>query len=114
MFERLEVTRLAHALAAHASARQSAISANIAHADTPGYRARDVEPFADHLRRLRSDPVAAPRLAAPPPGAALSPNGNTVSIETEMMKAVETRHRFDLALAVYQSVSGIIRTSLGR
>lgn len=114
MFERLEVNRMAHALAAHASARQSAIATNVAHADTPGYRTREVEQFADHLRRLSSDPAAAPRLLAPAPGAALSPNGNSVSIETEMMKAVDARHQFEMALVITQSVSGIIRTSLGR
>lgn len=114
MFERLEVNRLAHALAAHASARQSVIASNVAHADTPGYNARDVEAFGEHLRRLRTEPGAAPRLLRPPPGAALSPNGNSVSIETEMMKAVDARHRFEQALAITQSVNGIIRTSLGR
>ena len=114
MFERLEVTRMAHALAAHASARQSVIANNVAHADTPGYHAREVEEFADHLRRLRTEPAAAPRLLRPPPGATLSPNGNSVSIETEMMKAVDARHRFEKALAITQSVTGIIRTSLGR
>lgn len=111
MFERLEVTRLAHALAAHASMRQSVIAANVANADTPGYRARDVEDFVTHLRRL--DSGSPPRLTTTT-GPALSPNGNSVSLETEMMKAVETRHQFDLALTVYRSVSGIIRTSLGR
>ena len=114
MFERLEVNRLAHALAAHASARQSVIASNVAHADTPGYRAREVESFADHLHRLRTDPGAAPRLLAAAPGAALSPNGNSVSIETEMMKGVDARHRFEMALTIAQSVTGVIRTSLGR
>jgi len=114
MFTRLEVSAMAHALAAHSSARQSVIAANVAHADTPGYRARDVEPFADHLRRLQREPGSAPRIAAAPPGVSLSPNGNSVSVETELMKAVEARHRFDMALTITQSVSGIIRTSLGR
>ena len=114
MFERLEVTRMAHALASHASARQSAIAGNVANADTPGYRAQEVEDFATHLRRLQAEPAAPPRLVSAPAGAALSPNGNSVSLEAEMMKAVETRHQFDKALSIYQSVSGIIRTSLGR
>lgn len=166
MFERLEVTRIAHALASHATARQSVIATNVAHADTPGYRARDVEDFVDTLRRTqpapegRDRPVGErpvgelpPRLARalpghmlpgatglerptgadiPPsdpagryrpdptviidadPGDAGTPNGNTVSIETEMMKAVEARHQFDMALNIYRSVSAVVRTSLGR
>ena len=113
MFEKLAVTRMAHALAAHASARQSVIAANVAHADTPGYRAREVEDFATHFHRLRSDPAAAPRTHSVA-GAALSPNGNSVSLETEMTRAAEARQQFDMALGIYQSVSAIIRTSLGR
>jgi flagellar basal-body rod protein FlgB len=117
MFQPLEVTRMAHALAAHASARQQAIATNVAHADTPGYRARDVEDFATHFRRMTTESAGfsvAPRLLEAEAGVALSPNDNSVSLETEMMKAVETRHQFDMALSVYQSVSGIIRASLGR
>ena len=42
----LSILNLASALAAHASARQEVIAENVAHADTPGYRARDVADFA--------------------------------------------------------------------
>lgn len=117
MFTPLEVTRMAHALAAHASARQQAIATNVAHADTPGYRARDVEDFATLYRRMKTENAGTamvPRMVETDAGMSLSPNGNAVSLETEMMKAVETRHQFDMALSVYQSVSGIIRASLGR
>ena len=113
MFEPLAVTRMAHALAAHASTRQSVIATNVAQADTPGYRAREVEDFATHFRRLQAEPAAAPRAFAQA-GAALSPNGNSVSLETEMTKAAETRQQFDMALSIYSSVSTILRTSLGR
>jgi flagellar basal-body rod protein FlgB len=119
MFERLEVTRMAHALAAHASARQAVIASNVAHADTPGYRARDVEDFNAMYRRMSADrawgaEAAGPRVLTPPSGALLSPNGNSVALETEMRNAAATRHHFDMALAIYKSVSGVIRTSLGR
>jgi flagellar basal-body rod protein FlgB len=43
-----------------------------------------------------------------------SPNGNTVSLETEMVRAVEVKQQHDMALAVYRTVSDIVRTSLGR
>lgn len=35
------------------AARQSTISGNIANANTPGYRARDIEPFADVLDKTK-------------------------------------------------------------
>ena len=45
MDHNLNILRLASNLAAHSSARQVVITENIAHADTPGYRARDVADF---------------------------------------------------------------------
>ena len=53
----LSILNLASALAAHASARQDVIAENVAHADTPGYRARDIADFASILG---SDPAFAP------------------------------------------------------
>lgn len=120
MFERLDVTTMAHASAAHAAARQGVVARNIAHADTPGYRAMDVEDFATAFRRLQQTAerpgagALAPRLLPMAPSGSLSPNGNSVSIEAEMRKAVEVRQQFDMALGIYQTVSGILRTSLGR
>ncbi len=46
MFEKLELTRMAQALAAHAGARMGVIAENVANADTPGFKARDIEDFA--------------------------------------------------------------------
>lgn len=128
MFERLEISREAFALATHAMTRQGAISANIANADTPGYRAVDAADFAStledggelqpiatrttHLTRPdaeQSFTVAARRV----PGNE-SPNGNTVSLENEMVNAADVRQSYDMALAIAKSTSNILRTSLGR
>lgn len=90
----LTLLQLASSLAAHATARQTIISENVAHADTPGYRARDIPDFAETLER----PGLAARTTRPghmPFGAeaggyearpvaafgAETPNGNSVSIE---------------------------------
>ena len=127
MFGKLEVTRMAQALAAHAGARQGVIAQNIAQADTPGYRARDLTPFVDTYRagnqpdalfatrpgHIRFEAVAGEAVVRQMPGAA-SPNGNTVSLETEMVKAVDVKQQHDMALSIYRSVSEIIRASLGR
>ncbi len=126
MFEKLDVVRMAQALAAHAGARQEAIARNVANADTPGYRALDLPDFAatyqasvpGAMRATRpghlgaQDQVAAPTLRAA--GGSGAPNGNTVSLEGEMVKAVEVRQQHDMALAIYRSATTILRTSLGR
>ncbi len=130
MFESLDILKQAQAMASHAGARQSSIARNIANADTPGYRPTDVAPFAEAyraaeggmpLRQTRDGHLGAgdanltltERMARPVPGAT-SPNGNGVSIESEMVKSAEVRHQHDMALSIYSSTLGILRTSLGR
>ena len=44
---------------------------------------------------------------------AAAPNGNTVSLETEMIAAVETRHAHETALSIYETTRNILRTALG-
>jgi flagellar basal-body rod protein FlgB len=46
--------------------------------------------------------------------AAGAPNGNTVSLEQEMVKAASARQDHEMALAIYRNTSSIIRASLGR
>jgi flagellar basal-body rod protein FlgB len=125
MFETLDITRMAQALAAHSGARLGVIAANVANADTPGYRAGDLPDFssvygdAEPLMRTTrpghlggADPSALDVVRTVP--GADAPNGNSVSLESEMVKAVEVRQQHDMALAVYKSVADILRTSLGR
>ena len=127
MYGTLEIFQLAQGLAKNASTRQSVIAGNIANADTPGFRAKDVASFADTYQADTQNKMRVTRAGhqfATEPGeqsanivdrpGPSSPNGNTVSLETEMMKAVEIRHDHEMALSVYQTSLGILRTSLGR
>ncbi|RAP41633.1 hypothetical protein BYZ73_08455 [Rhodovulum viride] len=127
MFEKLEIFRMASGLAEHAGTRQTVIARNIANSDTPGYRAQDVADFAKTYRRsdtgarmraTRPGHLAGSATAYAPQRADASdpeePNGNSVSVEDQMLKAVETKRQHELALAVYRSSLGILRTSLGR
>lgn len=125
MFGKLDVTRMAQALAAQAGARQGVVAQNIANADTPGYKAQDLPDFAEAFATVSGSPMRATRPghqgSVPPAGAQAravpgspAPDGNTVSLETEMVRAVEVRQQHDMALSVYRSVSDIVRSSLGR
>ena len=125
MFEKLELTRMAQALASHAGARMGVIARNIAHADTPGYKAQDLPGFAEvfeesgkGMRATRPGHFnAASHMSdmqtETAPGRE-APNGNTVSLEGEMVKSVEARQSHEMALAVYRATSDVIRASLGR
>jgi flagellar basal-body rod protein FlgB len=126
MFEKLELTRMAQALSAHAGQRLGLIARNVANADTPGYRAVDLPDFARAYQDYGGSGMRATRpahfggqTAGPDPVArhsitAANPNGNTVSLETEMVTSAEVRQSHQMALAIYRSTSDIIRTSLGR
>ncbi len=122
----IDTLRLASALAAHASARQEVISENVAHADTPGYRARDIAAFSEVLD---SAPPFSARMTRPghmafgadPHGfeprevsafGAETPNGNSVSLEDQMMRAAEVRQEHDMALGVYAKSLAILRATV--
>lgn len=124
MFDKLEILTLSGDVARHASARQSLVSRNIANANTPGYRPLDIEAFQpaqrtfdDALKRTRPGHLQAPLAAGQEPRevrAGVKPNGNGVSLQTEMLKGAEIRHNHQMAVAVYGSAIDILRSSLGR
>ncbi|WP_434289806.1 FlgB family protein [Celeribacter sp. SCSIO 80788] len=128
MFENLDIFKMASGLASHAVSRQEIVAKNIANADTPAYRAKDIASFAEtyeggdfgtgmratraaHL--LNSQETSQGYTLVDTPDAS-SPNGNTVSLETEMMKATQVRQQHETALAVYKSSMNILRSSIGR
>lgn len=124
MFDNTDMMRMAKALTRHAGARQLAVARNVANADTPGYRARDAAPFdpaADSgglpLRATRTGHVAqggAPRVRLVDAGGEAAPNGNTVSLEDELVRGATVKRQHDLALSVYQSGLRLMRTATGR
>jgi flagellar basal-body rod protein FlgB len=127
MFEKLEVFQMSQAMARQATLRETAIATNIANADTPGYQSRTVASFGDTYRAERAPPMRATRsghigadgayqiaVAEDRDADTASPDGNGVSIEDEMVKAVDVKREHDLALAIYKSSLTVLRASLGR
>ncbi len=128
MFDQLEIMKMSHGLARHAAARQSAVAQNVANVNTPGYTRVDVPSFAelhgaasptDTMRATRPGHLGAQSEFAPPQpaevrGGSAGLNGNTVSLEDEIVKAAELRQQHDMALTVYQNALTVLRTALGR
>ena len=127
MFYDLNVFKTAYAMATHAGQRQSVIARNMANADTPGYQPRDIQAFekafelsgrevamtatrSGHLHGSNGSQSWA-EVSAVHAG---DPNGNGVSVEEEMLKAVEVKRQHDRALAIYKSSMNVLRSSLGR
>ncbi len=126
MFKSLEIFKISHAMASHAATRQTVVAQNMANADTPGYVARDLVPFTEiyesaqssrtmratraghHGNALEASPIT-PRETL----ADTSPNGNTVSLEEEMIKSANVKSQHDRALAIYKSSMNVLRTTIG-
>lgn len=113
-------------MAHHAGSRQAVVARNIANADTPGFRAQQIAPFQEAYRaqsattarqsrpgHLTAEPPARLTTIQPGPGEA-SPNGNTVSIEDEMLASISASRDHNRALAIYRHAMTILRTTLGR
>ncbi|MEM6303392.1 MAG: FlgB family protein [Pseudomonadota bacterium] len=125
MFENLDVFRMSAAMARHAGHRQAVIAQNVANADTPGYVARDIPAFATsyapddsgaHQRATRAGHMhgmvpgqAPPIMEMPGEG---SPNGNQVTVEEEIFKAVEAKRQHDRAIAIYKSALTVMRNAI--
>lgn len=124
MLENLTLLDLASGLARNATARHRVIAENVANADTPGYRARDVKDFQAIVKESFTPRTTRPghsgldggdnaartfELPLPP-----SPNGNSVDIEDQAVRAVEAQSQQALALAVYAKSIDILRLGIGR
>ena len=130
MFQTLDFFNTASQLARHSATRQSVVAENIANADTPGYRAKEIETFSEVFSSdVKNLTMASLKTSRPghierqSPGlqvasasdeflGAASPNGNTVSLEAEMVKASEVKHRHELALATYRGGLDLLRTAI--
>ncbi|HBG98546.1 MAG TPA: flagellar basal body rod protein FlgB [Rhodobacteraceae bacterium] len=127
MTQSLEILQMAQAAARHAAARQAVAARNAANADTPGYKARDIPDFAETYAARRTEPMRATRPqhltgaragnlpeARPVPTDDAAPNGNTVSLATEMLRSVEAERAHNRAVTIYGKSLDILRAAMGR
>jgi flagellar basal-body rod protein FlgB len=119
------------------SERQKVLAENVANADTPNYKARDLKPLdfaamasaagAGTGGGARLAPVAtdqrhfdvrpgggAKNAAAKDTKAEATLSGNTVSLESEMMKVAETAMDYQLITNLYRKQIGLIKAVIGR
>lgn len=99
------------------ASRQTTISGNIANANTPGFKALDLEPFDAKLEQARLQMAASNPKHMVPTGNG-SPDsvsaeegatwdtvhsGNSVSVEQELLKASETKGAYTLNTSLMRS-----------
>jgi len=126
MFTNLDVFQTSYQMARHAGARQAITAANMANADTPDYRARAMGSFAESYNASSAASMRSTRVGHLGTGGATttgtvrfadaeaSPNGNSVSLEQEMINAVEIQREHDRALTIYKHSLDLLRLSIGR
>ena len=111
--------------------RQSVLAENIANANTPGYVSRDVKSysFQDHIG-LQNTAVSTtvtkvghiagsvsgilPAKVEKLDSFEITPDGNNVNLEEQMMKITQNQMDFQAATSLYTKGLGLIRTALSK
>src|SRR5436305_3394695 len=89
------------------SARQKLVASNIANADTPGYRTRDI----DFQKEFMQAAGLAPQVEEPS-GLAMKSDGNNVSIDREARLLSENALRFNVASQMLRSQIRAVRSAI--
>jgi flagellar basal-body rod protein FlgB len=112
--------------------RQDTLSQNVASADVPGYRARDLKPQDFEAALKHTTGVSAVSLTATDPrhialnsrrdgfteteiaDTESSPNGNSVSLEAQMIKVSQTQAEYQAAANLYAKAITMMKVAIGR
>lgn len=85
------------------SARQKLVAANIANADTPGYRTRDLDFQSEFQRATLQGAASTPPSALEVAGLKTKNDGNNVSVDREARLLSENALRFHVATELMRS-----------
>ena len=110
--------------------RQRLLAENVANADTPGYRSRDLAPldFGKQVEQASGQLQLALTSPAHLSGSSATgsfpaersgkydvrPGGNAVNLEDEMMKVAANQMDHQAAISLYSRSMGLIKTALGK
>ena len=96
-------------------ARQKVLAENVANAETPGYAARDITAVTSPMH------IAAPAIGNGTPyrtqkvdGYEVTPDGNAVSLEDQMMKVTSNQMDYQTVTSLYQRSLGLLKTAVGK
>lgn len=114
--------------------RQRVLAENIANADTPGYRSKDLpqDSFASAMKKAQGSTLSVAQtrkghIAGGAGGRSLenarpvedpveyaTPSGNAVNVAEQMMKMTDTQMDYGLVTTLYRKHVGLVKTALGR
>lgn len=90
------------------AARQQLTAANIANADTPGYKTLDI----DFQAELRSQMGAFPPRPVEVEGLQVKNDGNNVNLDREARLLAENALRFNIASQILRSQIRVVKTAI--
>jgi flagellar basal-body rod protein FlgB len=108
------------------SERQGLLAENVANADVPDYKARDLAELKFDVPTSLGPQITDPRHIGPgsasqpdlfarnSPIYEVTPGGNSVSLEDEMIKIGQNQQDYQAAATLYQRSLDILRTAMGR
>lgn len=90
------------------SVRQKLVATNIANADTPGYKTRDIDFQFEFMSQVEGMSAQVTRV----PGLKVKNDGNDVSMDRETRLLAENAIRFNLASTLMKSQMKVIRSAI--
>ncbi len=111
---------------AYLNQRQAVLAENVANADTPGYKARDLAPFSfgDAMKQAIGMSVTNPNHIIPASMAGANarsikedsievlPTGNSVDLEQQMMDVSKTAVDYQGMTSIYKSIGNMLKIAL--
>ena len=104
--------------------RQALLAQNVANADTPGFKGKDLAPFSAVLSGMQPDMArTSEQHMMPRPGShglsRVRPresalDGNAVSLDEQLTRVADTGAAQELAVNLYHKYIGLFRTALGK
>jgi flagellar basal-body rod protein FlgB len=114
---------------AYESQREAVLAQNVANANTPGYKAKDLVPFTfeSAMKTAGSGMMTTnPRHIIPASMAGINaatkiarsletqPSGNSVDLEQQMMEVSKTAVDYQAVTAIYHKFIGLFKTAIGK
>lgn len=132
--ENISLFQAMNAKMGYLAERQKIISQNVANADTPGYMSQDLRKvdFSKMVENISKnkmhvtmdinnpqhmvapDQSPNPKMAKSKTPYEVKPDGNSVVLEEQMVKASDVQMNYTLMLNLYRDAADMIKTSLGK
>jgi flagellar basal-body rod protein FlgB len=90
------------------SARQKLVASNIANADTPGYKTKDIDFQQEFMSMVNGQQP----LTVDAQGLAIKPDGNNVNVDREARMLAENAMRFNVASTLLRTQINIVKEAI--